>query len=221
MILGTALLWFGWMGFNAGSALNTSFAAALALTNTQMGGAAGMLTHILLDIALPAEGGSGWAQWLRGRPSAVGAATGIVSGLVGVTPAAGYVSPMWAVFMGACAALVAYPVPRFVQRVLKVDDACDCFGIHGVAGVVGSLLTGVLACSDASGVESIDGTLCGGAPALLAKQCAGVAVVALHSGVATCAIFLALRGLARARRAHRLPPLCERGLVRSRRSRVL
>ena len=204
VMLGTALLWFGWFGFNAGSALDTSYTAALALTNTQMGGEAGMLTHSLLDIALPAEGSSGWAQWLRGRPSAVGAAAGIVSGLVGITPAAGFVSPMWAVFIGACAALAAYPVPRFVQRALRVNDACDCFGIHGVAGIVGSLLTGVLACSDASGARSVadadaNGALCGGAPALLAKQCAGVAVVVLHSGVATSAIFWALRGLARAR----------------------
>jgi ammonium transporter, Amt family len=132
VLLGAALLWFGWFGFNAGSALGANYIAANAFMTTNTATAAAVL---------------GWLAWelLRGqKPTAVGAATGAVVGLVAITPACGFVSPMAAVVIGLVAATASFWAVQLKTR-FRMDDALDVFACHGVAGIVGALLTGVFA----------------------------------------------------------------------------
>jgi Amt family ammonium transporter len=138
-LLGAGLLWFGWFGFNAGSALSAGSSAALAFTTTQTAAAAGALSWML-------------AEWLHaGRPSALGAASGIVAGLVVITPAAGFVTPAWALVMGLSAGFVCYGGVLLKHR-LGYDDSLDAFGVHGVGGAWGALATGIFATVGASGL---------------------------------------------------------------------
>ncbi len=145
-MLGVGLLWFGWFGFNAGSAVvgvNTSDAA---------GGLAG-LAFLTTTIA-PAAGGLAWmvAEWMHsGKPSALGFGSGVVAGLVGITPAAGFVQPGAALIIGVAAGLVCYGA-IIVKAKLKYDDSLDAFGVHGVGGTLGAILTGVFATVGAKGL---------------------------------------------------------------------
>ncbi len=145
-MLGVGLLWFGWFGFNAGSAvvgMNTSDAA---------GGLAG-LAFMTTTIA-PAAGGLTWmiAEWMHsGKPSALGFGSGVVAGLVGITPAAGFVQPGAALIIGVAAGLVCYGA-IIVKAKLKYDDSLDAFGVHGVGGTLGAILTGVFATVGAKGL---------------------------------------------------------------------
>jgi Amt family ammonium transporter len=147
-MLGVGLLWFGWFGFNAGSAVvgvNTSDAA---------GGLAG-LAFMTTTIA-PAAGGLAWmvAEWMHsGKPSALGFGSGVVAGLVGITPAAGFVQPGAALIIGVAAGLVCYGA-IIVKAKLKYDDSLDAFGVHGVGGTLGAILTGVFATVGATGLLS-------------------------------------------------------------------
>lgn len=147
-LLGVGLLWFGWFGFNAGSAIvgvNTSDAA---------GGLAG-LAFATTTIA-PAAGGLAWmvAEWIHsGKPSALGFGSGVVAGLVGITPAAGFVQPGAAIIIGLGAGLVCY-LGIMVKAKLKYDDSLDAFGVHGVGGTFGALVTGVFATVGATGLLS-------------------------------------------------------------------
>ena len=130
---GAALLWFGWFGFNAGSALEANGSAALAFVNTYLATAAAVL---------------GWsvAEWvLKGKPSMLGAASGCVAGLVAITPAAGFVGPMGALFIGLFAGVVCLWGVTGLKKILGSDDSLDVFGVHGVGGISGALLTGVFA----------------------------------------------------------------------------
>jgi Amt family ammonium transporter len=131
-LLGAGLLWFGWFGFNAGSALQANASAALALCNTMLAPAATLVVWTLLDLSR------------AGRATAVGAATGIVVGLVAITPAAGFVSPMSAILLGAIAAFPSYFALLWRART-RLDDSLDVVAAHGLGGTVGALLTGVLA----------------------------------------------------------------------------
>jgi Amt family ammonium transporter len=147
-LLGAGLLWFGWYGFNAGSAIagvNTSDAAgglaALAFTTTTIA---------------PAAAGLSWmcAEWIHsGRPSALGFASGVVAGLVGITPAAGFVTPGWALVIGLLVGLVCYGA-ILVKAKFKYDDSLDAFGVHGVGGTFGAIITGVFATIGATGLLS-------------------------------------------------------------------
>ena len=145
-LIGTGLLWFGWYGFNAGSAIvgvNTSDAAgglaALAFTTTTVAPAAAGLTWM-------------FAEWIHsGKPSALGFASGVVAGLVGITPAAGFVTPAWALVIGIGAGLVCYGA-ILVKAKLKYDDSLDAFGVHGVGGTFGAIATGALATVGATGL---------------------------------------------------------------------
>jgi Amt family ammonium transporter len=197
VLIGAALLWFGWFGFNAGSALAANYSAGLAFTNTQLGAAAGMLTWNALEIVAG-------EKWFQGRPSAVGAATGAIVGLVGITPSAGFVAPMWALFIGFFTVLPAFPAGHLVKRFLGVDDCLDCFAIHGVGGAVGSALTGLFANAGIS--ANVDQTSMPaqgsfyGQAILLGKQCAGISATVLYTVVATSVIFWVLWALAKALR---------------------
>ena len=130
---GAALLWFGWFGFNAGSALEANGSAALAFVNTYLATAAAVL---------------GWsvAEWvLKGKPSMLGAASGCVAGLVAITPAAGFVGPMGALIIGVIAGIACLWGVTGLKKILGSDDSLDVFGVHGVGGITGALLTGVFA----------------------------------------------------------------------------
>jgi Amt family ammonium transporter len=131
-LLGAGLLWFGWFGFNAGSALTAGASAALAFTTTQTSAAAGALSWMLLE----------WR--LAGKPSALGAASGIVAGLVVITPAAGFVTPGWALVMGLMAGAVCYGGVMLKHKI-GYDDSLDAFGVHGVGGAFGAVATGIFA----------------------------------------------------------------------------
>ncbi|GAA5501818.1 ammonia channel [Deinococcus xinjiangensis] len=138
VLLGAGLLWFGWMGFNAGSALAANQTAALAFITTLIAPAAAMLTWLL------------WESSGNGKPTAVGAATGLVVGLVAITPACAYVSPLASIVVGALGASASYWAVQYKNR-LGADDSLDVFACHGVAGIVGALLTGALAYTTGSG----------------------------------------------------------------------
>jgi ammonium transporter, Amt family len=133
VILGTGMLWFGWFGFNAGSALTASGQAAMAFATTNTASAAAALAWIFFD-------------GMRGhKPSALGACVGAVVGLVAITPAAGYVGIGQSIFIGTCASVVSNMVVRWKNHASEVDDTLDVFPCHGVGGMVGMLLTGVFA----------------------------------------------------------------------------
>lgn len=132
-VLGAALLWFGWFGFNAGSALAADGLAANAFVTTHMATAAAGLTWALVE----------W--WHNGTPTILGAATGAVAGLVAVTPACGFVNPMNAMFIGIIAAVVCYLAVAIIKSKLGYDDSLDAFGVHGVGGTVGTIATGLFA----------------------------------------------------------------------------
>ena len=182
-LLGAGLLWFGWFGFNAGSALSASPLAALALTNTLLAPASTLVAWTMLDL-------------LRTRrATAVGGATGIVVGLVAVTPAAGYISPLNAIILGALAAVPSY-VALFLRARTRLDDSLDVVGAHGLGGAVGALLTGVFA--DPAWNAAGRGLLAGH-PGQLGTQLTTVLVVAAYSGAMTfvllrlLAVFMTLR----------------------------
>ncbi len=132
-VLGAALLWFGWFGFNAGSALAADGIAANAFITTNTATAAAGLTWALIE----------W--WHNGTPTILGAATGAVAGLVAITPACGFVNPMNAIFIGMIVALICYLAIAVIKSKLGYDDALDAFGVHGVGGMWGTLATGLFA----------------------------------------------------------------------------
>lgn len=132
-ILGAALLWFGWFGFNAGSALGANELAVSAFIATNTAAAAAALTWMYIE----------WK--MVGKPTILGGATGAVAGLVAVTPAAGFVSPISAILIGVVVGLVCYTAVAVVKLKLAYDDSLDAFGVHGVGGITGALLTGLLA----------------------------------------------------------------------------
>ncbi|WP_439589644.1 ammonium transporter [Hydrogenophaga sp.] len=139
---GTGLLWVGWFGFNAGSALTADGRAGLALLVTHIAAAAGALSWMA-------------AEWFaRRRASLLGLCSGVVAGLVAITPAAGFVSPRSALLIGLVAGVACYWGATTLKRKLRADDSLDVFGVHGVGGLVGALLTGVLADPAISGVEA-------------------------------------------------------------------
>ncbi len=168
--IGACLLWFGWFGFNAGSALAAGSLASSAFVATQFGAAAGVL---------------GWAgaEWLRnGKPSALGAISGAVAGLVAITPASGFVGPMSSLAIGFIAGLLGYFMVTFIKSRFAYDDSLDAFGVHGMCGTAGALLTGVFATvavnpvfHDASGRALAVGLLDGN-PGQLLNQLVAVAI---------------------------------------------
>jgi len=180
--IGACLLWVGWFGFNAGSALSSGSLATSAFIATHFGAAAGVL---------------GWcaAEWLRnGKPSALGAISGAVAGLVAITPAAGFVGPMPALAIGLAAGVGCYFMVARVKSRFGYDDTLDAFGVHGAGGTIGALLTGIFASSainpifkDAKGVVQPSGLIEGNALQLL-NQLVGVGIAWVLAIVGTLVI---------------------------------
>jgi len=167
VLLGSGLLWFGWFGFNAGSALAASPIAGLAFVTTMLAPAGTLVVWTLLD-------------WFRlGKSTAVGAATAIVVGLVAITPAAGFISPMNGLILGAIAAIPSY-FALIIRAKTSLDDSLDVVAAHGVGGTVGALLTGVFADKALNGV--FDGAMYGN-PGQVAIQATAVVTAIVYSGV--------------------------------------
>ncbi|MGH9311185.1 MAG: ammonium transporter, partial [Vicinamibacterales bacterium] len=166
-LLGAGLLWFGWFGFNAGSALAANQIAGLAFVTTMFAPAATLVVWAFLDMVR------------SGKPTAVGAATAIVVGLVAVTPAAGFISPLSAIALGAIAAVPSYFALQWRART-SLDDSLDVVAAHGVGGTVGALLTGVFAQKSLNGLA--DGALFGN-PGQLAVQLMAILAAIVFSGV--------------------------------------
>lgn len=179
VLLGASLLWFGWFGFNGGSALAADGIAALAFVTTNLAAAAAMVTFCALEALR------------EGRPSAVGAATGAVAGLVTITPAAGFVTPMGALAMGTVGAGIAFAVLQVIDKE-RVDDSLDVFACHGVSGIVGSVLTGVFATTTVNPAGA-DGLLYGGGWSLLGVQTVSVLAAGAFAAVMTAGILVALK----------------------------
>jgi len=169
-LLGAALLWFGWFGFNGGSALAANGTAVLALVNSQLAAAAGALTWMAVDLK----------RWKKG--SSLGFASGFVAGLATITPAAGYVAPTTALVLGVAAGLLCYSAVVFKDR-FGYDDSLDVFGIHGIGGILGSLMLGVFA-QKLWNPGGADG-LIAGAASLMKGQLLAVGVTVLYSGLVT------------------------------------
>jgi Amt family ammonium transporter len=186
VLLGAALLWFGWFGFNAGSALGANRGAALAFVNTFLAPAATLVVWMLIDLAR------------TGRATAVGAATGIVVGLVAITPAAGLVSPLGAMAIGAMAAPLSYFAILWRSRT-ALDDALDVVAAHGVGGATGAILTGVFARPEWGGSAG----LLAGNPRQVGLQLVGLLAVAAYSGVVTLGLITLVNAVARVRSGQR------------------
>ena len=178
VMLGSGLLWFGWFGFNAGSALAANGIAALALMNTQVAAAAALAGWLLVE------------KIRQGHPTSLGAASGAVAGLVAITPACAFVAPWAAVVIGLLAGVLCSLATGLKYR-FNLDDSLDVVGVHLVAGIWGSLAIGFFGASSVNSV-GVDGLLYGGGATLLGKQAFGVAFVAAYSFIATLIIGYAI-----------------------------
>jgi Amt family ammonium transporter len=172
-LTGAGLLWFGWFGFNAGSAVAADHPVAgpiagLAFTTTQVAAASAALTWLLVE----------WRH--TGKPTSLGMASGIVAGLVAITPAAGHVKPVWAIVIGAGSSLACYGAVRLKHRT-RIDDSLDAFGVHGVGGIWGALATGIFCFTPVAG-------LIAGATAQLGRQAIGVLATIAFAAAGTWVI---------------------------------
>jgi Amt family ammonium transporter len=180
-ILGAALLWFGWFGFNAGSALGANELAVWAFINTNTAAAAAGLTWM-------------FAEWkLTGKPTILGGATGAVAGLVAITPAAGFVAPLSAIVIGIAVATVCYTAVAVIKQKLAYDDSLDAFGVHGVGGTIGALMTGLFA-QKLINPAGNNGLLFGN-PGLLMTQAIGVVATMAYSVIVTIVLLKVLDAL--------------------------
>ncbi len=167
-VTGACMLWVGWFGFNAGSALAANGSAGMAMMVTHIGAAAGSLTWML-------------CEWLRfGKPSMLGIVTGMVAGLGTITPASGFVGPLGALAIGIIAGLACFFATNYMKRTLHVDDSLDVFPVHGVGGIIGTTLTGIFAATALGGVGLAEGMTMGKQVMI---QVTGVLVTAIWSGV--------------------------------------
>jgi Amt family ammonium transporter len=169
-VTGACMLWVGWFGFNAGSALAADGAAGMAMLVTHIGAATGALAWMV-------------CEWMRyNKPSALGAVTGMVAGLGTITPASGFVGPIGALAIGAAAGIVCFFATSYMKQALKVDDSLDVFPVHGVGGIIGTILTGVFAAAYFGGVGYPEKVTMGDQ---VLVQLTGVLAVAVWSGVVT------------------------------------
>jgi len=179
-VIGASLLWVGWFGFNAGSAGGAGGRAGMAMLVTQLGAAAATL---------------GWlfAEWMvRGKPTVLGAVSGAVAGLVAITPASGFVLPIPAIIIGAVSGVVCFWAATSLKHMLGYDDSLDAFGVHGVGGIVGALLTGFFAFGPLSATPSAPEGVVGGM-ALFIKQCIAVGATIAFCAIGTAVILFAVK----------------------------
>jgi Amt family ammonium transporter len=178
-LMGVAVLWFGWYGFNAGSAVGSGSLAVVSFVNTTIGAAAAMLTWMLID------------QITRKEMTALGAGTGAVAGLVGITPACGFVEPMGALLVGAITSGVCY-IMATIRAKGPVDDSLDAFAVHGVGGFTGAVLTGLFtsaAIGPAPGGSGVSPYAVAGGLSQVIKQLLGTGIVAIYSFVISFILF--------------------------------
>jgi Amt family ammonium transporter len=179
-VCGAGMLWVGWFGFNAGSALAANGDAAMALLVTHLSAAAGSLAWMAIE-------------WYRyGKPSVLGIVTGMVAGLGTITPASGFVGPMGAVVIGLSAGIVCYWATQMIKRKFVIDDSLDVFPVHGVGGILGTILAGIFASAELgifSG-QGLDGTIA----SQLGVQLTGVVAAVVYTAVITFAL-LKIAGL--------------------------
>lgn len=179
--IGAALLWFGWMGFNGGSALALDDGvAALAVMNTLIASGAAMVCWMVVD------------KMVTGHSTLVGAATGLVAGLVVITPAAGFVRPWAALVMGLIVSPICYFCIAKLKSKLGYDDALDAFGCHGIGGMVGGILTGIFCVPELSWTD-YGGLIYTGDPSLLLSQIAGILITIVYVAIATLIIGLIVK----------------------------
>ncbi len=170
--IGAGLLWVGWFGFNAGSAVSAGVQAGMAMTVTQIATAVAALTWMFVE----------WAH--RGKPTVIGICSGAVAGLVAITPASGFVGPIGAIVIGVACGVGCYLGATALKKAFGYDDALDCFGVHGVGGIIGALLTGVFAVKQYGGTA---GLLEGNAGQFV-NQCIGVGTVIVYDAVVSVII---------------------------------
>lgn len=180
VVLGASLLWFGWFGFNGGSEFAADGIAALAVLNTVAASAAALLSWMLVE------------RIKVGKPTLVGAATGLVAGLVVITPAAGFVAPWAAIVMGFIVSPICYFAISFLKAKIGYDDALDAFGCHAIGGITGGILTGLFCVPELSWTE-FGGLFYTGDPSLLVSQILGILVTIVFVAVADLIIGLILK----------------------------
>jgi Amt family ammonium transporter len=166
-LIGASLLWVGWFGFNAGSAVTANIQAGMAMTGTQIATAVAAFTWMLVE----------WAH--RGKPTVIGISSGAVAGLVAITPASGFVGPVGSMVIGLAAGVVCYWGVTGLKKMHGVDDALDCFGVHAVGGIAGALLTGVFAISEYGGTSG----LIEGNPGQVLNQFEGICIVFIYDAI--------------------------------------
>ncbi len=171
-LIGASLLWVGWFGFNAGSAVTAGLQAGMAMTVTQIATAVAGFTWMLVE----------WAH--RGKPTVIGISSGAVAGLVAITPASGFVGPVGSMVIGLAAGVVCYWGVTGLKKMHGVDDALDCFGVHAVGGIAGALLTGVFAISEYGGTSG----LIEGNPGQVLNQLEGIVIVFVYDAIVSLII---------------------------------
>jgi Amt family ammonium transporter len=176
-IIGAAMLWVGWFGFNAGSAVAADGTAGMAMLVTQIATAAAVLAWL------------GVETLVSGKPTAVGAATGAVAGLVAITPASGSCGPMGAILIGVASGVICYFCATSIKRALGYDDSLDVFGVHGIGGIVGALLTGVCMAPGLGGAGAEDFNMV----SQVVAQAKSVVVTIVWSGVVSAVVLAALK----------------------------
>jgi ammonium transporter, Amt family len=177
--IGAGLLWVGWFGFNAGSAVSAGVQAGMAMTVTQIATAVASLTWMFVE----------WAH--RGKPTVIGICSGAVAGLVAITPASGFVGPIGAMAIGVACGVGCYWGATGLKHMFGYDDALDCFGVHGVGGIIGAFLTGVFAVQQYGGTAG----LMEGNPHQVINQCIGIITVIVYDAVVTVIILSIIKAV--------------------------
>ena len=180
--LGAALLWFGWFGFNGGSEFAADGVAALAVLNTVVASGAGLVAWLVVE------------KIRVGKPTLVGGATGLVAGLVAITPAAGFVKPWAAIVMGLITAPVCYLAISSLKTKIGYDDALDAFGCHTVGGILGGIMTGIFCVPELSWTD-FGGLIYTGDASLLVSQILGIVVTILFVGICDIVIGLIVKAI--------------------------
>jgi Amt family ammonium transporter len=179
-VTGAAMLWVGWFGFNAGSAVAANGDAGMAMLVTHISAAAGSLAWMCIE----------WVK--HGKPSVLGIVTGMVAGLGTITPASGYVGPIGALVIGISAGIVCYYSTQYIKRTLKIDDSLDVFPVHGVGGILGTILAGVFVAEQFGGIGYAEGFTMS---SQLIVQLYGVLATTFWCGIMTLVLLLLTKKL--------------------------